>query len=68
MEDYLRRLNDRFHWLALNPLAGRARDDIHADYRSVSESQHVVFHVIKDGTVTIIGIPHLAVDIGSLFP
>lgn len=67
MEDYLRRLNDRFHWLALNPHAGRARDDIHPGYRSFPEGQHVVFYILKGDTVAIIGIPHQAMDIGGLF-
>lgn len=68
MEDYLHSLNDRFHWLARNPLAGRARDEVREGYRSFPEGQHVVFYVIKDDTVAIIGIPHQAMDIGSLFP
>lgn len=68
MDDYLRSLNDRFHWLARNPLAGRSRDDIHAGYHSFPEGQHVVFYIIKADTIAIIGIPHQAMDIGSVFP
>ena len=68
MEGYLRSLDDRFHWLAQNPLAGRKRDDIGAGYRSFPEGQHVVFYLIKADAVAIIGIPHQAMDIGSVFP
>lgn len=68
MEQYLRSLNDRFHWLARNPVAGRARDDVREGYRSFPEGQHVVFYVIRDDAIAIIGIPHQAMDIGSLFP
>lgn len=68
MEDYLRRLDDRFHWLARNPQAGRARDDVRKGYRSFPEGQHVVFYLITVDTVAIIGIPHQAMDIGGVFP
>jgi toxin ParE1/3/4 len=68
MEQYLRSLNDRFHWLAANPNAGRARDDVHDGYRSFPEGQHVVFYIVMADSVAIIGIPHQAMDIGSAFP
>lgn len=68
MEDYLRSLNDRFHWLALNPLAGRARDDVREGYRSFPHGQHVVFYVFQAEAIAIIGIPHQAMDIGNVFP
>ena len=67
-EQYLRSLNDRFHWLAQNPNAGRARDQVREGYRSFPEGQHVVFYVLKGDTVAIIGIPHQAMDIGGVFP
>ena len=68
MEQYLRSLNDRFYWLARNPVAGRARDDVLEGYRSFPEGQYVVFYVIKGDTIAIIGIPHQAMDISSQFP
>lgn len=68
MEHYLRSLNDRLHWLAENPSAGRARDDIRAGYRSFPEGQHIVFYIVQPDAIAIIGIPHQAMDIGSLFP
>jgi toxin ParE1/3/4 len=68
MAEYLRSLNDRFHWLARNPNAGRARDHVRTGYRSFPEGQHVVFYIVKADAIAIIGIPHQAMDIGSLFP
>ena len=68
MEQYLRSLDDRFHWLARNPVAGRARDDVWDGYRSFPEGQHVVFYVLKGDAIAIVGIPHQAMDIGSQFP
>jgi toxin ParE1/3/4 len=67
METYLNSLNDRFNWLAMRPMAGRARDDIAAGYRSLPEGQHVVFYIVQAGAITIIGIPHQAMDVGVFF-
>ncbi len=67
MEQYLHGLNDRFCWLALHPMAGRARDDVAVGYRSFPEGQHVVFYIVQTGSVAIIGIPHQAMDVGVFF-
>lgn len=64
MADYLRSMNSRFEWLAENPLAGRERDDIHRGYRSFPEGSHVIFYIVSDEYVDIIGIPHKSMDIG----
>ena len=68
MESYLHGLRDRFNWLAENPEAGRVRNEVREGYRSFREGQHIVFHVIQSDAIAIIGIPHQAMDIGSLFP
>jgi toxin ParE1/3/4 len=67
MEQYLRALDDRFHWLAQNPGAGRPRYDVRAGYRSIPEGQHIVFYVVQADAIAIIGIPHQAMDIDGLF-
>jgi toxin ParE1/3/4 len=64
LESYLQSMIDRFEWLARNPLAGRERNDIHPGYRSFPEGSHVVFYLISDDYVDIIGIPHKSMDIG----
>ena len=64
MGDYLRSLNRRFEWLARNPFAGRERDDVHPGYLSFPEGSHVIFYIVSDEYVDIIGIPHKVVDIG----
>lgn len=68
MEAYLRGLNDRFHWLAENPQAGRARDEVRVGYRSFPEGQHTVFYVVSGDFVAIIGVPHQAMDSANLYP
>jgi len=67
MERYLRCLNDRFHWLALHPSAGRMRDDVATGYRSFAEGQHLVFYIIQPYGIAIIGVPHEAMDVGGHF-
>ena len=64
MEDYLRSLNSRFEQLAENPFAGRERNDAHPGYRSFPEGSHIIFYVVNDDHVDIIGIPHTSMDIG----
>ena len=62
-EDYLRSLNSRFEWLAGNSLAGRERNDVHTGYRCFPQGSHVIFYMVNDGHVDIIGIPHKSMDI-----
>lgn len=64
LERYLQSMIDRFEWLAANPLAGRERDDVHPGYRSFPEGSHVIFYLINDDFVDIIGMPHKSMDIG----
>ena len=64
---YLRDLENRFRWLADNPGLGRCRDDIHAGYYSYPQGVHVIFYVIRDGEVDIIGIPHRSMDVAGYF-
>jgi len=64
LERYLQLLNDRFEWLARNPLAGRERNDVHRGYRSFPEGSHVIFYIVSGDHVDVIGIPHKSMDIG----
>ena len=64
MGDYLHTLNNRFDWLAENPLAGHDRGDIHPGYRSFPQGSHIIFYLVSDDSIDIIGIPHKSMDIG----
>ena len=64
LETYLRSMNSRFEWLAGNPLAGRERNEVHPGYRCFPQGRHVIFYMVSDGHVDIIGIPHKSMDIG----
>ena len=64
---YLQALETRFQWLANNPLLGKKRNDIAPDYYSFLQGQHVVFYLISQHGIDIIGIPHQEIDIDSYF-
>jgi toxin ParE1/3/4 len=67
LEIYLMGFNNRFQWLADNPLAGRDRSDVHPGYRSYPEGSHVIFYIINDDQVDIIGMPHKSMDVSAFF-
>lgn len=60
---YLRALDARFDWLARNPQLGRPRDEIVPGYRCFPHEAHLIFYLIRDGGIDIIGVPHQAMDI-----
>lgn len=64
---YLKTLEARFQWLADNPLLGKHRTDISEDYYSFPQGQHVVFYLIGDNVIDIIGVPHKDMDVISYF-
>lgn len=66
-EIYLDALVKRFEWLARNPDAGRSRDDVDHGYRSYREGSHLIFYVVEQGVVAIIGVPHGSMDIEAFF-
>lgn len=64
---YLKGIEARFHWLAENPLSGKHRTDICEGYFSFPEGQHVVFYLIGNQCIDIIGIPHKEMDTINYF-
>ena len=64
---YLKNLDKRFNWLAESPHLGMLRTDIFEDYYSFPEGQHIVFYLIANQDIIIIGIPHKDMDIISYF-
>ena len=67
MERYLRALNDRCDWLALHPMAGRARDDVHPGHRCFAQGQHIIFYIMRPDGIAVIGVVHQARDVGAYF-
>ncbi|ETX07502.1 type II toxin-antitoxin system RelE/ParE family toxin [Candidatus Entotheonella palauensis] len=64
---YLRELDRRFQWLADNPRLGKHRPDIHEGYYSFLQGAHLVFYLIREGRIDIIGVPHQNMDIEGYF-
>jgi toxin ParE1/3/4 len=66
---YLHALDRRFVWLADHPKLGRRREDIAPGYLSFTHEAHLIFYLIREGGIDIIGVPHQAMDIpGHLGP
>jgi len=66
-QSYLEQMTARFQWLADNPGTGRQRDDVAEGYRSFPEGKHVIFYVVLADGIAVIGLPHAAMDLSSLF-
>lgn len=64
---YLRDIESRFVWLAKNPLLGKKRADICEGYYSFPQGDHVVFYLIAQEEIEVIGVPHKEMDIISYF-
>ncbi len=64
---YLKALEKRFGWLAENPQLGKHRPDVAEDYYSFPQGAHVVFYLIREKGIDIIGIPHKEMDIVTYF-
>ena len=64
---YLKNLEKRFIWLAEHPNLGKQRLDIAKNYYSYPQGEHVVFYLIGDRHIDIIGVPHKQMDILAYF-
>ncbi|MEM9878328.1 MAG: type II toxin-antitoxin system RelE/ParE family toxin [Pseudomonadota bacterium] len=63
VKTYLSALTQRMQWLADNPQLGRSRDDIARGYKCFLEGQHLIFFIVKEDHIAIIGVPHSSMDI-----
>lgn len=64
---YLRNLDARFLWLAQNPQLGKHRPDIQEGYYCFPQGSHLVFYILRDNGIDIIGVPHQNMDILNYF-
>lgn len=64
---YLRNLDARFSWLAQNPQLGKHRPDIQEGYYCFPQGSHLVFYILRDNGIDIIGVPHQNMDILNYF-
>ncbi len=64
---YLRDLDKRFTWLAENQQPGRHRPDVKQGYHSYRQGSHVIFYLVRESKIDIIGIPHQRMDVLNYF-
>jgi toxin ParE1/3/4 len=64
---YLGAIEQRFKLIAKNPYMGRHRPDIKEGYYSCPQGSHVIFYLIRENGIDIIGIPHQRMDILNYF-
>ena len=64
---YVTALQRRFAWIAANPLLGHPRDDVRTGLRCFRQGSHLIFYLIEDPGVLIVGVPHASMDIGAYF-
>lgn len=60
---YLRAIDRRFSFLADNPGLGRPRPEVSEGYFSYPQGSHVIFYLVREGGIDIIGIPHQRMDV-----
>ncbi len=66
-ERYLTLIHQRCAWLAVNPRAGRHRSDIREGYYGLPVGSHLIFYLMREGGIDVIGIPHQEMDIPDHF-
>ena len=64
---YLKALEKRFIWFSEHPNLGKQRLDISKGYYSYPQGEHVIFYLIDERHIDIIGIPHKKMDILAYF-
>jgi toxin ParE1/3/4 len=62
---YLKEMDYCFHLLARNGRLGKHRPDVHQEYFSFPQGSHVIFYMINESYIDIIGIPHRAMEVGN---
>lgn len=61
-DKYLDEIESKILQLQENPELGRARNDVRADYRSLTANRHTVFYKIGSDVITIIRVLHSSRD------
>ena len=62
-DSYLKSLLDRCEWLAKNPLMGKSREDIKTGYLCFPEGAHLIFYIISQRQIDVIGIIHQKMNV-----
>lgn len=66
-DHYIAKLYERFEWLAERPDVGKHRPDIHEGFYCFPNRAHIVFYLIRENTIDIIGVLRKYMDVDSYF-
>ena len=64
---YLHALDQRFAWLVDRPHVGKHRPDINQGFYSFPQGSHLIFYLIHENGIDIIGILHKEMVISNYF-
>ncbi|MFW5499858.1 MULTISPECIES: type II toxin-antitoxin system RelE/ParE family toxin [unclassified Maridesulfovibrio] len=67
-DSYLMDIDARLKNLLANPNLGRSRPEIKFGYHSIAVNKHIVFYLISETHIDIIGVLHQRMDIKSNLP
>jgi toxin ParE1/3/4 len=65
---FIDRLDQSISSLAINPLMGRARDELSPNLRSFPFGRYVIFYLALPDGIEIVRVLHGARDLGTFFP
>jgi len=60
-------MDERFAWLAENPTLAKPRPDIGEGYRSYPQGPHVVFYLVREVGIDLIGVLYQRTEVLSYF-
>ena len=66
-DSYLHAMERRFAWLAERPGMGKHRSEVQEGYYSYRQGSQVIFYLIREDGIDIIGIPHQRMDVMHYF-
>ena len=66
-DKYVTEIYTRFSWLAERPQIGKHRPDIEDGYHCFPQGSHLIFYLVRDGHIDIIGVPHKEMDVLNYF-
>jgi len=66
-DHWVDKLDEQFNLLALQPLMGRARDDLTAKIRSFPMGRYVIFYLPLANGIDVVRVLHSARDVLALF-
>ena len=64
---YIEALYQRFALLAEQPQLGVMRDDVAPGYFGYTYASHIIFYLIAEAEIDIIGVPHQRLDVQTFF-